>query len=115
MDDWFRWFMGLLITGWTSVISGLAAILFGKLKVITDRQDSQSLGLQTLDKRLSLLEARPAVDPLEYVKALTELTASLNSLASKVERLTKEVDLVCDRVEQLTLETINAKSKPFSR
>lgn len=115
MEDWIRWVIGAIITAWTAVISGLGSMILGKLKVLNDRMDTQRDHAIVIDKRLSLLEARPVVDPLEHIKAMTELTAMINTLVADVKRLTEEVAHVCDRVEQLSKESKYEQFKSQTR
>lgn len=73
MEDWLRWILGILngvyliVIGW--IVNWIAAI----------QKDSRDL-----DKRLTVLESRPQVDPLAYTKAITEMSGAIAVLTAKV-------------------------------
>lgn len=85
----FDWIIG----GLTTVITGALTWVFHHVIVI--------------DKRLSVLEARPVVDPIEYTKAITmmagavtELTKAITDLRLEFKEFREEVDQALKMVEK---------------
>lgn len=73
MEDWFRWILGIL--------NGVYLIVLGWLVnwIATNQRDTRDI-----DKRLTVLESRPQVDPLAYTKAITEMSGAIATLTAKV-------------------------------
>jgi len=115
MEDWVKWVIGVLISVWTAVISGAGAFFYGRVRDLETRANNKRELIFGLSERVSLLEARPVVDPMENIKAMGELANTLNRLVSQVERLTSEVDQLCTRVEKLAQENAIATYKPQTR
>ena len=66
MDEWLRWGAG--------IVAGAALALSGwLLKLAHD-----------LDKRVTVLEQRPHIDPVEYTRAVTELTVAMANLTTQL-------------------------------
>lgn len=101
MEDWLRWLLGLVAA------AALAASAW-LYKLAHD-----------LDKRVTVLEKRPVVDPYLHIKEITKLNAQLmaltaamaentaarreqyNELRTGHERLTKELDEIRSDVKQI--------------
>lgn len=73
MEDWFRWILGIL--------NGVYLIVLGWLVnwIATNQRDTRDI-----DKRLTVMESRPQVDPLAYTKAITEMSGAIATLTAKV-------------------------------
>jgi predicted component of type VI protein secretion system len=64
MEDWFRW-LATIVAGAALAVSGWL------LKLAND-----------LDRRVTVLEQRPVVDPYTYIEEVTKLNAQLLALTS---------------------------------
>lgn len=89
-DEWFRWVLGvlngiyLLVLGW--LVNTLAVIQ-------REHRD--------LDKRLTVIESRPQVDPLVYVKAVAEMTAALREIQIAQNQMRAQLDAIKDELDLL--------------
>lgn len=80
MDDWFRFVVGTIVAGLTTLAGWFAHVLF----VYNDK-------ISRVDVRLSVLEHQPHVDPLDYVKAVTEMSAAIANLTQTITMLRSEI------------------------
>lgn len=85
MESTVQWVIG----GLTTIIGGITAFLgttmFRHHKDVMDLHNS-------LDKRLVIIESRPHVDPIEYIKAMAQLTAAMTNQTSEIARLRNEIE-----------------------
>ena len=79
-QDWFRFIFGTV----TAALTG-AAGWFGHLFM------HQSKELHDLKTRVSVLENKPSVDPLDYVKAITEMSSAIAGLTATIALLREEI------------------------
>jgi uncharacterized coiled-coil protein SlyX len=74
MEDWFRWVLGIL--------NGVYFLVLGWLVnwIVSGQKISQDL-----DKRITVLETRPHVDPILYTKAIMEMSSAIVALTVKLD------------------------------
>ena len=80
MDDWFRFVVGTVVAGLTALAGWFAHVLF----TYNDK-------IGKLEVRVAVLETRPHVDPLDYVKAVTEMSAAIANLTQTIVALRAEI------------------------
>ena len=71
--DWFRWVIGGLVVAYGTMLGWIVTLIIDNRKFMA-----------LLDKRLAVIESRPHVNPVEYVRAITEVTGSLAALTTQL-------------------------------
>ena len=80
MDDWFRFVVGTVVAGLTAVAGWFAHVLFKYNDKIAD-----------VGTRVAVLENQPHVDPLDYIKAVTEMSSAIANLTQTIALLRAEI------------------------
>lgn len=109
-EEIFRWVVGLLV--------GLATPILAWI----------GIRVNDVDKRLAVLENRRQVDPIEYTKAIVEMSAALASLSAKLaenmlerkaqfEQIQSAHSLLTQRLDRVIvdLDRIAAEKKGITR
>lgn len=78
-SDWFRWVLGGLVAATTAISTWLATLYVG-----------QSGEISALKTRITVLEQRPHIDPIEYTRAITNMANAIKSLTEALERSATE-------------------------
>lgn len=90
MEDWFRWLMGGLV----GIYSGVTGFVIGL--IIHDRKK-----LAELESRLAVIEARSRVDPVSYMRFITEVKHTLESIVAQIAEAHKEREEIRELLQQI--------------
>lgn len=78
--DWFRFIFGSVVAMLTALSGWFAHTLF-----------RFGDNLSALTTRVSIMENKPQVDPIDYVKAITEMSAAIDALTATIAQLRTEI------------------------
>lgn len=78
--DWFRFIFGSVVAMLTALSGWFTHTLFH----FNDK-------ISSLSTRVSVVENKPQVDPIDYVKAITEMSAAIAALTATIAQLRTEI------------------------
>lgn len=78
--QWFQWSLGIAVGLLTAVVAWVG----NKLATLTDR-------IAKAETAVAILENEHHVDPLDYVKAVTEMSTAIATLTATIGELRSEI------------------------
>lgn len=100
MEQWVRWVIDAIIVVWF----GISGWIYRTVMEYNKRLAVHEGFHKTLELRLQTVEQRQTVDPLDYIKTVTELTAALREVANRLGDVVRDLDRMTDRLDRLDQE-----------